>query len=314
MPELFVAPVRRLLKQGGADRVRRTGTLYMRSALEEYALRIGEEAVRICHEDRRKIIKSKDVEEATLRLKPKARTFEWSEQDVLFRSPVRRIMKRAGADRISAPVIAWVQHQLEEYAHTVAEDAVSMRRYSGIVLKPQDVVEAARSGGVYPLPSPIPIEILIDERWLVTGRYLTESSVIRIDRDRKAKVRLWHMKRGKREVLVDEPGSKPLEITLPRLPKRHLLREHVIHTLEYGNDSVELIVIPKGYGEDSVMQLIRIVIESGFGGLELEHGPIFLPSGFAEGLMKRGHELAKEYGNIVTYHLLRRQIMDFLKE
>jgi histone H3/H4 len=286
----------------------------MRSALEEYALRIGEEAVKICNEDRRKIIKPSDVEEATLRLKPRARTFEWSEQDVLFRSPVRRIMRRAGADRISAPVIMWMQHQLEEYAHTVSEDAVSLRRYGGVIIKANDVVEAARSGGVYPIPTRIPIEILVDERWLVTGRHLTEGSTIRIARDKKAKVRLHHQKRGKRDVLVDDAGSTPLEIELPRLPKRHLLREHVIHTLEYGDDSEEILIIPRGYGEDSILQLIRIAIEANFGGLELEHGPIFLPSGFHEGLMKRGHELSKEYGNIVSYHLLRRQIMEFLKK
>ncbi|HID73789.1 MAG TPA: hypothetical protein EYP43_01925, partial [Thermoplasmata archaeon] len=94
MPELFVAPVRRLLRRGGAERVGSTGTLYLRKALEEYALRIGEEAVRICNEDGRKILRAADVEEATRRLRPRARTFEADQSSTLFRSPVRRLMKR----------------------------------------------------------------------------------------------------------------------------------------------------------------------------------------------------------------------------
>ncbi|MCI0497186.1 MAG: NFYB/HAP3 family transcription factor subunit [Thermoplasmata archaeon] len=313
MPELFVSPVRRLLRRGGAARVRPAGTLYLRKALEEYATRIGEEAISICNEDGRKIIKATDIEEATLRLKPKARTFESDQQTVLFRAPVRRIMKRAGAERISGAVIDWMKDELEDYARRVAEDAVSLRRYGGIVLKDLDIAEAARSGGVYPKGTAIPIEILVGERWVETGRHLPEESTIRIDRTRAGKVRLWHVRRGEREVIAEVPGDKPCELLLPALPKRPLLAGDVMHTLECGDLTEEIVLIPKGYGEESMRNLIRIAIEAQFRGLELNHGAIFLPSGFHEQLMARGYALSREYGNIVAYHLLKREIMGFLR-
>ena len=314
MPELFLAPVKRLLGRGGAARVSPAGTLYLRKALEEYATRIGEEAISICNEDGRKIIKAEDIEEATLRLRPRARAFDSDQQTVLFRAPVRRVMRRAGAERISSTVIDWMRNELEDYARRVAEDAVSLRRYGGVVLKDIDIAEAARSGGVYPKTTSNPIEILAGERWVETGRHLTEDTTVRIDRKRAGKVRLWHVRRGEREVLADIAGDRPVEVLLPKLPKRPLLAGDVLHTLELGDLSEEIVLLPKGYAEESIRNLIRIAIEAQFNGLELNHGAIFLPSGFHEHLMERGAALSREYGNIVAYRLLNREIMDFLRK
>lgn len=66
--DLQLAPMHRILKRGGADRVSDSGARQLQEALEELGLKIAEEAWDYAVHARRKTVKAEDVKLAVKKL------------------------------------------------------------------------------------------------------------------------------------------------------------------------------------------------------------------------------------------------------
>jgi DNA-binding protein len=69
MSDLPLSPIERLIKKAGADRVSGDASEELASLMEEYALRISREAVKLTTHAGRKTVKGKDIKIAAEILK-----------------------------------------------------------------------------------------------------------------------------------------------------------------------------------------------------------------------------------------------------
>jgi histone H3/H4 len=69
MPDLPLSPVERLIKKAGADRVSGDASEELAALMEEFALRISREAVKLTTHAGRKTVKGKDIRMAAEILK-----------------------------------------------------------------------------------------------------------------------------------------------------------------------------------------------------------------------------------------------------
>ncbi|KPV63666.1 MAG: Archaeal histone A1 [Candidatus Bathyarchaeota archaeon BA2] len=63
--ELAVAPMHRICKKAGANRVSEAATKALAKELEDVGIKIAKEAIRLALHTGRKTVKAKDIEEAT---------------------------------------------------------------------------------------------------------------------------------------------------------------------------------------------------------------------------------------------------------
>lgn len=315
MGELSRAPVERLLKRAGAKRISGRAKDLVIQVLENYAIRISEEAARICREDGRKVLKARDVDEALRRLSCHLDDVVQEKADELSLSPVRRLMRSAGALRVSRLAVELLKREIEAYALQVTRNAISLRRYGGQKIKGVDILEAAKVGGILLESGRLKVLIKVSGNWVPAGRELLESAEIQItglnDGD---KVRMWHVYRGRhRTVFSGIVRGDAIIFRLPNLPKRIHRQGDVIYSLSADGVVETFLLLPRGYSEGALSSLIRIAIDTEFGGLERELGTISLPNGYYERLHARAQEISKEYGNIVAFHLIRREVTDYLR-
>ena len=64
MEKIKVAPMHKLIKDAGAERVSKEGAIALGKALQEIGLKIAKEAVDWAHHAGRKTVKARDVEKA----------------------------------------------------------------------------------------------------------------------------------------------------------------------------------------------------------------------------------------------------------
>ncbi len=320
MGELWIAPVGRLIKSGGAQRTSQTARVFLAEYLEDYAYRISVEAVNICEQDGRKIIKPQDIEEARQRLaleKP-----EELEEDVdeLFMAPVRRMLKRAGAQRVAKAAPGYLSSQIQGYAYRVSKRAADLRVHGGETIKPSDIIEAARLAEFPDLNEGIQglnfFDLSREESEIPTGRTLIARNPILIrGLPEGEEIRITGAKRG-RPIVYSEgvAGNGVYEFTAPMLSEKvDLNYKDALYQLEWSGEPIELLVLPRGYNETTLNLLLRIVIEKEFGGLETRFGAINLPPGMDEKLMERARDLIREYDGVVAYYVLMSEVAAFLR-
>ncbi|MCD6387437.1 MAG: histone family protein [Candidatus Methanospirare jalkutatii] len=68
MAELPVAPITRIIKQAGAERVSGDASTTLVELVEQYARKVAEEAVALAKHSGRKTVKKEDIEEAAKRV------------------------------------------------------------------------------------------------------------------------------------------------------------------------------------------------------------------------------------------------------
>jgi histone H3/H4 len=66
--ELSLAPIARIIKSAGVDRASRDAKLYLANLLESYALKIAQEAVKLCEYAGRQTVSDEDVRLAAKRI------------------------------------------------------------------------------------------------------------------------------------------------------------------------------------------------------------------------------------------------------
>jgi histone H3/H4 len=82
IPILPIAPVERIVRNAGADRVSEDASIELAKVLEEYGLEVSRDAISLAKHAKRTTIKEEDIRLAHERLKKTAQELRWANEIV----------------------------------------------------------------------------------------------------------------------------------------------------------------------------------------------------------------------------------------
>lgn len=133
MAAIPLAPIDRLIREAGAERVSDNASEAFTKFLEEWGVNIVKRSVELARHSGRKTITAKDIELATSEAIPGPRRPKGEEKSKsgLPIAPIERLMRSAGADRISEDARKALAIAFEDYTLQVARKASDFARHSG---------------------------------------------------------------------------------------------------------------------------------------------------------------------------------------
>lgn len=156
MSELPIAPITRIIKNAGAERVSVDASLKLADYFEKSSKRISKDAVRYARHARRKTVKGDDI----LLALGSDRGSYVPTRCITPIKPITKIIRNAGAERVSVDASLKLVNQLENYSTIISKNAISLAKQARRkTVKGVDIENAILLGcgpGPFGPPGPIP--------------------------------------------------------------------------------------------------------------------------------------------------------------
>ncbi len=342
---LSEAPAIRIVKEAGAERISQGARKFIMDELKNYSFLVAKEAVAQAEAHAHEKVNGATIAGAASRLSGAGIVTDDEVAALeLALAPLQRVLKDAGAERISSSARLTLAKDVQSYATELVKEATRLRSHVGKTLKPIDIVEAQKNmkdkgmlvyGGarakVIKLDSGAQVVL---EPSMVTGE--GEDEV-------KARVEAVMLEGSKLEVAIKGLDGKPpcefsvtllresfgciesinygttkegvIRITCPQFEGRERLETFTgdaMFTLQLssqlGNATVDMLVLPRGYSREALAKVFQIARISEFGGVEKELGAIQIDDASKMAILVKMHELAKEYDAVIAYECARREL------
>ncbi|MHA1215329.1 MAG: histone [Candidatus Hodarchaeales archaeon] len=130
MPTFAKARIESIMKSAGAERISAKAIERMDELVAEFGTKASKTAINLASTAGRKTVQAEDVKLAVNKLgvpkysptDPKARAFA--------KARVERVIREAGASRVSADAVEYLNAQLEAYCYTLAKSAIEIARHA----------------------------------------------------------------------------------------------------------------------------------------------------------------------------------------